>query len=42
MMLNNDFSSLLVFRTEFVSATEVCVFVSTVVTGHLEELNFCQ
>lgn len=41
MMLNNDFSRLLVFRTVFVSASEICVFVSAVVTGHLEELHFC-
>lgn len=41
MMLNNDFSRLLVFRTVFVSTSEICVFVSAVVTGHLEELHFC-
>lgn len=42
MMLNNDLSSLLVFRTAFVSTTEVCVIISTVVTGYLEQLNFCR
>lgn len=39
MMLNNDFSRLLVFRTVFVSTSEISVFVSAVVTGHLQELN---
>lgn len=41
MMLNNDFSRLLVFRTVFASTFEICGFASAVVTGHLEELNFC-
>lgn len=38
MMLSNDFSKLLVFRIVFVSTSEI----GAVVTGHLEELNFCQ